>query len=58
MFSPVIGHDYAIYCSIECLRHALGAIANPIRFAMHCEWNDYCHNPDCEQPLLELEAQS
>jgi len=41
--TPIIGPDGAIYCTIECMRHTLGVIANPTRMAMHFEFDDYCH---------------
>jgi hypothetical protein len=41
--TPIIGPDSNIYCTIECLRRTLGVIANPLRLAMHFEFDDYCH---------------
>jgi len=38
----VVGHDNHLYCSIECLRRRYGVLANPLRMAMHFEYNDYC----------------
>lgn len=45
----VIGPDQHIYCSIECLRRALGCIANPFRFAFSEEYADICEG--CHTPL-------